>query len=152
MIKPIDACKLHKHIQNSIGEMMLEKIKGNHYRIKSFREFYTLYISDVKFRFWFVLIENLFNDLSNFEKDKKLETKVELKNDIRPLRIIAIQYWCRILMSNIAKELELDEQNYETRQANIVISGLSKELQLIIKNYNLQTKDLFISGLNLNTN
>jgi len=149
---PIDSCKLHKHIQNSVGEMMLEKTEGNHFRIKSFREFFTQYTNDKRFRFWFVLIENMFNDLSNFPQDKTLETQVELKNDIRPLRIIAIQYWCRILMGNIAQELELSNQNYETRSPEKILDGLSDELKSIIKNYRLQSKDVFISGLNLKTN
>lgn len=152
LIDPVDSCKLHKHIQNSIGEMMLIKTKRGHFRIKSFREFYTNYIEDEQFRFWFVLIENMFNDLSNFQKDKNIETKVEIKNDIRPLRIIAIQYWCRILMGNIAKELELSIHNYETRPAEQVLENLSCELKTIIKNYKLQTKDVYISGLNLKSN
>ncbi|MEQ9263107.1 MAG: hypothetical protein RLP14_08105 [Owenweeksia sp.] len=149
MTNPTDSCKLHKHIQNSVGEMMLIKQKGSHFRIKSFREFYSQYTTDEKFRFWFVLIENMFNDLSNFQQGKTLETQVELKNDIRPLRILAIQYWCRVLMGNIASELELANQNYETRPAEKVLDGLSEELKQIIKNYKLQTKDMFISGLNI---
>lgn len=135
LTNPVDACKLHKHMQHSIGEMMLEKEGEDKYRVKSFREFYNSYVSDESFRFWFVLIENLFCDLSNFQKDKSMEIKVQLKNDIRPLRLIAIQYWCRILMKNISKELDLDELNLETRPPDDVLNSLGEDLKHTIKSF-----------------
>lgn len=150
LIDPIDACKLHKHIQHSIGEMMLEKVGEEKYRLKSFREFYDAYISDETFRFWFVSIENLFCDLSNFQKNKTTEMKVELKNDIRPLRLVAIQYWCRILMKNISKELDLDELNLETRPPDKVLEGFSSELQNIIKSFKPDNSQTYLLGLKLN--
>ncbi|MCK9425997.1 MAG: hypothetical protein M0Q21_08175 [Ignavibacteriaceae bacterium] len=150
LIAPVDACKLHKHIQHSIGEMMLEKDGEDKYRVKSFREFYDSYIMDEGFRFWFVLIENLFCNLSNFQKNKSIEKKVELKNDIRPLRLIAIQYWCRILMKNISKELDLDELNLETRPPDDVLINLSDELKSTIKSFKLDNTQTYLLGLKLN--
>lgn len=150
LVNPKDACKLHKHIQHSIGEMMLEKQGEESYRVKSFREFYEAYLNDEKFRFWFILIENLFIDLSNFEKDKSIEKKVEMKNDIRPLRIIAIQYWCRVLMKNIAAELDLAEFNLQTRPPEDVLTGLSNELKGVIVNYKSDRTETFLLGIKLN--
>lgn len=137
LVNPKDACKLHKHIQHSIGEMMLEKESVGEFRIKSFREFYDAYVSKKSFRFWFTLIENLFTDLSNFEKEKNIEKKVEMKNDIRPLRIIAIQYWCRILMKKISKELNLEGLGLQTRPADDVLETLGDELADTIREYKL---------------
>jgi len=150
LINPTDACKLHKHIQHSIGEMMLEKDGEDKYRVKSFREFYNSYIADESFRFWFALIENLFCDLSNFQKDKTLEIKVKLKNDIRPLRLIAIQYWCRMLMKNISKELDLDELNLETRPPDDVLNSLGEELKTIIKTFKPDNSQTYLLGLKFN--
>jgi hypothetical protein len=150
LVNPIDACKLHKHIQHSIGEMMLEKDGEDKYRVKSFREFYNSYVTDKSFRFWFVPIENLFCDLSNFQKDKTLEIKVQLKNDIRPLRLIAIQYWCRMLMKNISKELDLDKLNLETRPPDDMLNGSSEELKTIIKTFKPDRSQTYLLGLKLN--
>lgn len=88
---PRDACKLHKQFQYSIGELMLEKDGEVGLRCKSFREFFEVYLSDEKFRWWFVPLENLLIDLSEFEKGKDLEAQVQLKNDVRPLRLLAIR-------------------------------------------------------------
>lgn len=150
LINPLDACKLHKHIQHSIGEMMLEKEGDDKYRVKSFREFYNLYVADEPFRFWFVPLENLFCDLSNFQKEKTLEMKVKLKNDIRPLRLIAIQYWCRMLMKNISKELDLEELNLETRPPEDVLTGLGEELKTIIRTFIPDNSQTYLLGLKFN--
>lgn len=150
LVNPIDACKLHKHIQHSIGEMMLEKQGEGRYRVKSFREFYEAYLSDEKFRFWFILIENLFVDLSNFAEEKSIEVKVEMKNDIRPLRIIAMQYWCRVLMKKIASELELGEFNLQTRPPENVLFGLSENLKRAIVNFKSDRTETFLLGIKLN--
>lgn len=147
-----DAHEIHKHIQHSIGEMMLEKDGDDKYRVKSFREFYELYINDETFRFWFILIEGYFADLSNFDATKKLEKKAEIKNDIRPLRLLAIQYWCRKLMSNISKELELDELNFETRKPDEVLKNadIDEDLRNIISSYKLDNSETYLLGLKLN--
>ena len=127
---PIDASKLTKHIRHSIGEMMLKKDdKDGEVRVKSFREFFNSYISDDKFRFWILLIEDLFVDLSNFGKDKNIEKQIRKKNDIRPLRIIAIQYWCRVLMQKISEELKL---KITPQKAKDVLKGLNDELKKLI--------------------
>lgn len=146
---PIDASKLHKHIQHSIGEMMIEKTGKDQFRVKSFKEFYDAYVKDPDFRFWFLLIENLFINLSEFEKDKNIETKVKLKNDIRPLRLVAIQYWCRILMENIASELELDEFNLQTRPAENIVDKLSNGLKNTIINYKNTSTETYLFGIKI---
>lgn len=149
---PKDANEIHKHIQHSIGEMMLEKDGDDGYRVKSFREFFDLYMKDDSFRFWFILIEGYFTDLAHFEKSKEFEKKAELKNDIRPLRLLAIQYWCRILMSNIAKVLEFDEMNFETRKPEEVFETqkISKDLKDLIIGYKLNNSETYLLGLKLN--
>ncbi len=149
LIEPKDACKFHKHIQHSIGEMMLEKDSTDNYRVKSFREFYEAYVFDDKFRFWFVLIENLFVDLSQFPKEKSIEAKVKIKKDIRPLRILAIQYWCRMLMQKISLELDLDKLNLETKPPSDIIENLSKELRDTITLFELENIQQYISGLRI---
>jgi hypothetical protein len=150
--KPKDANEIHKHFQHSIGEMMLEKVGDDKYRVKTFREFYELYINDDSFRFWFILIEGYFTDLCNFDASKKFEKKAELKNDIRPLRLLAIQYWCRKLMSNIAKELELDELNFETRKPDEVLKSaeVDNDLNKLISSYKLENSDTYLLGLKIN--
>ena len=149
---PKDANEIHKQIQHSIGEMMLEKDGDDGYRVKSFREFFDSYIKDENFRFWFILIEGYFVDLAHFDKSKEFEKKAELKNDIRPLRLLAIQYWCRILMSNIAKVLEFDEMNFETRKPDEVLENqkLSKDLKELIVGYKLNNAETYLLGLKLN--
>ncbi len=147
-----DANEIHKQIQHSIGEMMLEKDGDDKYRVKSFREFYELYINDEAFRFWFVFIEGYFTDLSNFDAAKEFEKKAEMKNDIRPLRLLAIQYWCRKLMSNISKELELDELNFETRKPDEVLKNakISDDLKTLITSYKLDNSETYLLGLKFN--
>lgn len=149
LTNPRDASKIHKHIQRSIGEMMLEKDGEKSFRVKSFREFYEAYINDEKFRFWFTLIENLFIDLINFPEEKTLEKKVEKKNDIRPLRIITIQYWSRVLMENISHELDLTKFNFQTRPPLDVLVNLSPDLVNTIKNYKPNKFDSYILGTSL---
>ncbi|MEP7198088.1 MAG: hypothetical protein ABI851_16340 [Saprospiraceae bacterium] len=147
---PKDASILHKHIQQSIGEMMLEKDGEEKYKIKSFSKFFKAYINDESFRFWFVLIENLFIDLTNFDKNSSIEQKIKDKNDIRPLRILAIQYWNRMLMQNISKELNLSEFNLQTRPPEELLTTLSNELKNTLINYTLSESETYLMGLNLN--
>jgi len=149
LTNPRDASKIHKHIQRSIGEMMLEKEGEKGYRVKSFREFYEAYINDETFRFWFVLIENLFIDLINFPEEKSLEAKVETKRDIRPLRIITIQYWCRVLMENISQELDLTKFNFQTRQPSAIVENLSTDLKNTITKYRPNKFDSYILSSSL---
>ena len=68
LISPRDACKLHRHLQNSIGEMMLQR-DGSTFRCKTFREFSEAYIDSEQFRYWFAPLEELFAYLSNFESN-----------------------------------------------------------------------------------
>lgn len=147
-----DAHEIHKQIQHSIGEMMLEKDGEDKYRVKSFREFYEQYINDEAFQFWFILIEGYFTDLCKFDSSKKFEKKAEFKNDIRPLRLLAIQYWCRKLMSNISKELELDELNFETRKPDEVLKNaeISDDLKNLITSYKLDNSETYLLGIKLN--
>ena len=144
-----DANEIHRHIQHSIGEMMLEKEGEDKYRVKSFREFYEQYISDSSFQFWFILIEGYFTDLCNFDPSKKFEKKAEFKNDVRPLRLLAIQYWCRRLMRNISKELELDELHLETRKPSEVFTSTdaSDDLKNLITSYKLDNYETYLLGL-----
>jgi hypothetical protein len=139
---PRDACKLHKLIQHSIGELMLQKDGLDNFRLKSFREFFEAYLKDEKFRFWFVLLENLLIDLSRFELGKDIETQVQMKNDIRPLRLLAIRYWCRILMKNMSQELDI-----ETPSCDEVLLGVSSELQNIIKSFKIELVESYSLGI-----
>ena len=148
---PTDACEIHKHFQHSIGEMMIEKTENENYRVKSFQEFYTQYVSDEAFRFWFVLVEGYFSDLTNFDKDKTLEKQAELKNDIRPLRLKAIQFWCRKLIENIISEFNLSEVNFEERKSNKSIENhISDDLKKLIQEFNPKNKQTYLLGLNIN--
>lgn len=126
LVNPTDACKLHRHFQHSIGEMMLVR-EGDAVRCKTFREFYEAYSSDAKFRYWFIPLEQLIINLSEFPADKDVETQVEMKNDVRPLRLIAIRYWCRVLMENLAKPMKL-----ETPASSDILTERSKELMTTI--------------------
>lgn len=130
---------IYKHFQHSIGEIMIEKISETNYRVKSFKEFYESYINEESFRFWFILIEEYFTNLCNFETNKELEKQAELKNDIRPLRLIAIQYWCRRLMERILEESNAIELSFENRKPDDLLNEkLSEELKELISNYNLK--------------
>ena len=141
---PIDACKLHKQFQYSIGELMLEK-DGEDFRCKSFREFFNAYLTDEKFRYWFVPLSNLFKDLCNFEKGKTLETQVQMKNDIRPLRLLAIRYWCRVLMKNMSKQLDI-----ETKPPEEVLNGISDDLKKAIQSVEIEKLESFLLGVRIN--
>jgi hypothetical protein len=139
LISPRDACKLHKQIQYSIGELMLEKDAKDGYRCKSYREFFTNYVEDEKFRFWFVLLENLFIDLCGFESGKDIETQVQLKHDIRPLRLLAIRYWCRILMKNMSEYLDI-----ETKPPEDVLEGISYSLKKTILSVKIEELESYL--------
>lgn len=137
---PRDACKLHRHLQHSIGEMMLQ-LDGDVLRCKTFREFLEAY-RDEQFRYWFVLLEELFTDLSDFEPNKDIETQAEMKNDIRPLRLLAIRYWCRVLMKNMSTDLGI-----ETPRPDEVLQGLSDQLKTTITAVSLEKLELFLAGM-----
>lgn len=147
LTSPRDACKLHKQLQYSIGELMLEKDGHENFRIKSFREFFEYYVQDEKFRYWFIILENLFTDLNGFEKDKHIETQVEMKNDIRPLRLLAIRYWCRVLMKNMSKELDID-----THKPDEVLEGISDKLKETIKSVKIEKLESYLLGIRINNN
>lgn len=140
-----DACKLHKQLQYSIGELMLERDPSGGWRCKSFREFYEAYVEREAFRFWFVKLEDLLVDLSAFTSGKTLEAQVELKKDIRPLRLLAIRYWCRILMRNISEELDI-----ETPLAEEALGGVSAELAATIKGVEIAKLESYLLGIRLN--
>lgn len=142
---PTDACKLHKQFQYSIGELMLEKDGEVGLRCKSFREFFDVYLSDEKFRYWFVPLENLLADLSDFEKGKDLETQVQLKNDVRPLRLLAIRYWCRVLMKNMSEHLDI-----EPKEPDDVLIGISNSLKDTIKSVKIEELESYLLGVRIN--
>jgi len=130
---------IYKHFQHSIGEIMIEKISETNYRVKSFKEFYESYINEESFRFWFILIEEYFTNLCNFEINKEIEKQAELKNDIRPLRLKAIQYWCRRLMEKILEESNAIELSFENRKPDDLLNEkISDELKELISSYNLK--------------
>lgn len=143
LTNPKDACKLHRHFQHSIGEMMLQ-IDGDALRCKTFREFSDAY-KDEQFRYWFVPLEDFLTDLSDFEANKDIETQAEMKNDIRPLRLLAIRYWCRLLMKNLAKDLGID-----TPQPEEVLNRLSDPLKNTITSVRIEHLELFLAGITLN--
>jgi len=128
LVKPKDAWQLHKQIQYSIGQQMLKTDAEGNLRCMTFREFLESYLADQQFRYWLTLLEHLVTDLSRFEGGKDLETQVGLKNDVRPLRLLAIRYWCRILMRTITKELYID-----TPPPDEVLKGVSESLQKCIQ-------------------
>lgn len=132
LVSPTDACKLHRHFQHSIGEMMLHR-ENDAVRCKTFREFYEAYSSDARYRYWFIPLEQLFTDLSGFQPDKDTETQAELKNDIRPLRLLAIRYWCRVLMQNLGREVGI-----ETPTPEDVLNGRSEALRTAIRTVKIE--------------
>lgn len=134
---PRDAYKLHRHFQHSIGEMMLQA-DGDVLRCKTFREFCDSY-RDEQFRYWFTPLEELFTDLSEFEADEDIETQAQRKNDFRPLRLLAIRYWCRVLMGNLAKDLDID-----TPPPEEVLDSLSELLRNTITSVKLEQLELFL--------
>lgn len=143
LTNPRDASKLHKQFQYSIGELMLEK-DGEDFRCKSFREFFDAYLDDKKFRYWFAPLENLFIDLSDFEKGKALEIQVQMKNDVRPLRLLAIRYWCRVLMKNMSEQL-----NIETKPPDEVLDGISESLKKTIKSVKIEELESYLLGIRI---
>jgi hypothetical protein len=139
MKDPRDASRLNKQFQYAIGELMLEKEGAGNYRCKSFREFFDAYLSDPKYRYWFVPLENLFIDLCEFEKGKDLETQAYMKNDVRPLRLLAIRYWCRVLMKNISTQLEI-----EPKDPGEVLSGISDSLKHTIQTVEVEKLESYL--------
>jgi hypothetical protein len=138
---PRDANKLQRHLQHSIGEMMLQP-DGDGYRCKTFREFYEAYRASASFRYWFVSLEELLRDLSDFESDKDVETQAEMKDDIRPLRLLAIRYWSRVLMKNLAKDLGI-----KTPPPEDVIASVSGPLRTAITFVTSEDLELYIKGI-----
>ena len=124
--KPRDAAKLHKQFQYSIGELMLENSDPEN------------------LRYWFALLENLFIDLCSFEANKDIETQVEMKNDIRPLRLLAIRYWLRVLMKNMATELGID-----TLPPDKVLEPVSESLKKTIKSLELEKLESYLLGIKI---
>ncbi len=139
---PRDASKMHKQFQFSIGELMLEKEGEDSFRCKSFREFFEAYVNDEKFRYWFTPLENLFIDLCGFPAGKDLETQVIMKNDVRPLRLVAIRYWCRVLMRNMSEELGI-----ETPPPDEALEGISQQLKRIIKSVEIEKLESYLLGV-----
>lgn len=140
LTQPRDACKLHRQFHHSIGEMMLQD-DGELLRCKSFREFCEAYRDD-EFRYWLVTLEELVVELSDFTPGKNIEVQAELKNDIRPLRLLAIRYWLRKFMRTLARDLGID-----TPQAEEVLSDVSEPLREIITSVRLEQLELFLVGL-----
>lgn len=140
----MDSCYLHKQFQYSIGELMIENENGS-YGIKSFRTFLNEYRTNENFRFWFLPLEYLLSDLTNFPKDMSIEKQVLDKNDIRPLRLMAIRYWCRKLMRDISEEIDI-----KTPSAYSVISNLSSKTRNSIEHLKLENLDSYFGSNNLN--
>lgn len=139
---PRDACKLHRHFQHSIGEMMLRTDGAGMTRCKTFREFFEEYRGGEQFRYWFIPLEELFADLSGFPQGKDLETQAEMKNDLRPLRLLAIRYWCRKLMQSLATDLGISPPDPDE-----VVTGRSDELQGIIRSVTIEELESHLAGL-----
>lgn len=135
---PTDASDIRRHFQHSIGEMMLKKDKNNEFVVKTFKEFFDSYIVDKSFSFWLSKIDGLFVDLPKFDE-------IYIKNDIRPFRIIAIQYWCRKLMEKIFEELDIKEKPESSKK---VLDRLNdKYVQEIIKNYQQKASTSELMGI-----
>lgn len=143
LTNPRDAYKLHRHLQHSIGEMMLQR-DGGVFRCKTFREFSDAYRENENFRYWFVPLEEFFIDLSDFEAGKEIETQAEMKNDIRPLRLLAIRYWCRVLMKNLSMSLGI-----ETPPPDDVLEGLSDTLKTTIMSVKIEQLESYLAGIPL---
>lgn len=132
--EPFDAVKFHKLVQYSVGELMLETDGEGNYRCKSFREFTARYYTDKEFRYWFEPIVQLIENLSGFESERSLEAQALLKKDLRPLRLIALRYWNRVLVRDLAQQLHLDNnESYKKMQPDDVLQDLSPELREAIK-------------------
>lgn len=144
LTNPKDAYKFHRHFQHSVGDMMLQR-ERNHFRCKTFREFFEAYKANEEFRYWFVPLEILFVDLSDFQSDMKIEEQAAMKNDIRPLRLLAIRYWCRIMMKNMAKDLGIVTPSPED-----VLSGLSEDLKKTIRSVKLEELESYLAGVHHN--
>ncbi len=148
-VTPRDAAyKLHKQLQYSIGELMLIEDGLGNFRCKTFREFLEKYVQDEKFRYWFFPIVNLLADLSHFQAHKDIETQSEMKNDIRPLRILAIRYWIRVLMQNMSKELGINlPLPDEVLKGDKDREAVSDELKEAIKSFSIEEVDTFRLGV-----
>jgi len=104
-----DGVEIHTLVQETIGEMMIADISN--YRLKTFKEFCDAYTiqgeENATFRIWFSYIEHYLSDLKLEKSDgttqnpRTLEVKCKQSKDVRPLRLKAIQYWCRKLIANI---------------------------------------------------
>jgi hypothetical protein len=143
LVNPTDACRLHRHLQHSIGEMMLQP-DGDMFRCKTFREFADAYRENESVRYWFVPLEEFFADLSDFPPGKDIETQAEMKNDIRPLRLLAIRYWCRVLMRNLSADLGI-----QTPPPDDVLAGLSDALKSTIQGVTIENLELYLAGIPL---
>ncbi len=121
---------------------MLEKDDGGNLRCKTFREFCEAYVGDRQFRFWLVLLEQNVIDLADFEKGKDIETQVILKNDIRPLRLLAIRFWCRMLMRNVGYQLGI-----ETPPPDEVLLGVSTQLTSCITTVQVDQVESYLMDL-----
>jgi hypothetical protein len=140
LISPKDANRLHRHLQHSIGEMMLQP-DGSGFRCKTFREFATEY-QDKTFQYWFVPLEELIVDLCDFAPGKDIETQAELKNDVRPLRLLAIRYWCRVLMKNLSSDLGIPTPDPED-----VLQGLSGSLRNAITGVKIEDLEAHLTAV-----
>jgi hypothetical protein len=112
------------------------------FRCKSFREFLALYTTEPEFQKWFLKIEELFRDLSDFPDGLALEEQVAAKNDVRPLRLLAIRYWCRRLMNKVAYDIGIPPIDPDA-----ALVGVSVELQDLIKSINVEELELYLFGL-----
>jgi hypothetical protein len=137
---PRDANKVHRHFQHSIGEMMLHRDNGV-LRCKTFKEFFDEYTSNEQYRYWFAPLEALVTDLSDFFPNADLETQVKIENDIRPLRLLAIRYWCRVLIRNRAKELGIASPDPAS-----VLEGSSAELKSLIEQITVEQLETHLAG------
>lgn len=145
-----DGAEIHTLIQETIGEMMIKNT--NNFDLITFKDFCELYTKQEEkyFQTWFSYIEQYLSDLQLEKNNKTIEAKCEDKNDIRLLRLKAIQYWCRqlivILIENypdfkneIKNEENLKPENlFSTDKKDA--SYISVELTKAIQNYTISPK------------
>jgi len=139
-----DGAEIHTLVQDTIGEMMVTDT-GNNYRLKTFKEFCDAYTDqkDNTFKIWFSYIEQYLLDLKLEKNEKTIEAKCQQINDVRPLRLKAIQYWCRKLIISIKQNYpdfeiqfkdnpDVDDSFFADGKTSLYISP---ELANTIKNY-----------------